>query len=75
MVKVLYQRKYARLYLEEFDQIKRLCDYLRNTEPAIEHRADFVRYIHAYDKRRNKNFADTFPQYIDLVEEWNAETA
>jgi len=74
-LKYYTKEKYARLYLEEFDQIKRLCDYLRNTEPAIEHRADFVRYIHAYDKRRNKNFADTFPQYIDLVEEWNAETA
>ena len=74
-LKYYTKEKYARLYLEEFDQIKRLCDYLRNTEQAIEHRADFVRYIHAYDKRRNKNFADTFPQYIDLVEEWNAETA
>ena len=73
-LKYYTKEKYARLYLEEFDQIKRLCDYLRNTEPAIEHRADFVRYIHAYDKRRNKNFADTFPQYIHLVEEWDAKT-
>ena len=63
--------KYARIYLEEFDQIKRLCEYLRNTEPATEHRADFVRYIHAYDKRRNKNFTEVFPQYANLLEDWN----
>ena len=64
--------KHARLYLEEFDQIQRLCDYLRNTEPAVEHRPDFVRYIQAYDKRRNKDFAGTFPEYAHLIEEWNA---
>ena len=65
--------KYARIYLEEFDQIQRLCDYLRTTEPAVEHRADFVRYIQAYDKRRSKDFADTFIQYAHLLEEWNAK--
>ena len=65
--------KFARIYLEEFDQIQRLCDYLRTTEPATEHRADFVRYIHAYDKRRDKNFVETFPQYITHLEEWNGE--
>ena len=67
--------KYARIYLEEFDQIQRLCDYLRTSEPAVEHRRDFVRYIQAYDKRRNKNFAETFPQYTHLIEEWNAKKA
>ena len=71
-LKYYTKEKYARLYLEEFDQIKRLCDYLRNTESATEHRADFVRYIHAYDKRRDKDFVDTFPQYEHLLGEWNA---
>jgi pyruvate-formate lyase-activating enzyme len=71
-LKYYTKEKYARLYLEEFDQIKRLCDYLRNTDSATEHRADFVRYIHAYDKRRDKDFADTFPQYEHLLGEWNA---
>ena len=74
-LKYYTKEKYARLYLEEFDQIQRLCDYLRNTEPAIEHRADFVRYIHAYDKRRDKDFVETFPQFSNLIEEWNAEKA
>jgi hypothetical protein len=72
-LKYYTKEKYARIYLEEFDQIQRLCDYLRTTEPAVEHRADFVRYIQAYDERRNKDFAETFPQYTHLLEEWNAE--
>jgi pyruvate-formate lyase-activating enzyme len=74
-LKYYTKEKYARIYLEEFDQIQRLCDYLRSTEPAVEHRADFVRYIYAYDKRRNKNFVEVFPQYIEMLEEWNAKEA
>ena len=69
------QEKYARIYLEEFDQIQRFCDYLKSTSPALEHRADFVRYILEYDKRRGKNFVETFPEYKDLLEEWNAKEA
>jgi len=64
--------KHARLYLEEFDQIQRLCDYLRNTEPALEHRHDFVRYIYAYNKRRNKDFLKIFPEYAQLLKDWHA---
>jgi len=64
--------KYARLYLEEWDQIKRFCDYLRNTDPAIEHRKDFVAYIQAYDKRRRKNFKKVFEDYREIIEDWNA---
>ena len=63
---------HARIYLEEFDQIQRFCDYLRNTEPAPEHRLDFVRYIQAYDKRRNKDFSLTFPEYEHLLKDWHA---
>ena len=70
-LKYYSKEKYARLYLEEWDQIKRLCDYLRTSQPAIEHRQDFVRYIYTYDKRRNKDFAEIFPQYAHLLEEWN----
>ena len=72
-LKYYTKEKYARIYLEEFDQIQRFCDYLRTTEPATEHRADFVRYIQAYDERRNKDFVGTFPQYAHLLEEWNGE--
>jgi len=72
-LKYYRKEKYARIYLEEFNQIQRFCDYLRTTEPAVEHRQDFVRYIQAYDKRRNKNFTETFPEFKDLLEEWNAK--
>ena len=64
--------KYARLYLEEWDQIKRFCDYLRTEQVATHQRSNFVRYIQEYDKRRNKNFATTFPEFAQLLEEWNA---
>lgn len=63
--------KYARLYLEEWNQINRFCEYLRTSNSATEYRRDFVRYIHAYDKRRNKNFIDTFHEYSSLLEDWN----
>ena len=64
--------KYARIYLEEWDQIKRFCDYLRTTQSATEHRVDFVKYIKAYDNRRKKDFALTFPRYAHLLEDWYA---
>ena len=71
-LKYYSKEKYARIYLEEFDQIKRLCSYLRTTKPAIEHRENFCRYIHEYDRRRNKNFKKTFPEYGKLIEDWHA---
>jgi organic radical activating enzyme len=74
-LKYYSKEKYARIYLEEFDQIKRFCDYLRTGETAVEHRQDFVRYIQAYDKRRGKDFAQTFPLYANLLEDWNAKEA
>ena len=69
-LKYYSEEKFGRIYLEEWDQIQRFCNYFRSEDPAIEHRSDFVRYIHAYDKRRNKNFKDTFPEYATLLEDW-----
>lgn len=63
--------KFARIYLEEFDQIQRFCEYLRVTETADKYRIDFVKYINEYDKRREKDFRNTFPQYAHLLEDWN----
>lgn len=67
--------KYARIYLEEWDQIQRFCEYLTTAEPAVEHRLDFVRYIQEYNFRRNKSFSKTFPEYKHLLEEWDAKEA
>lgn len=74
-LKYYSKEKYARIYLEEFDQIQRFCDYLRTSETAVEYRQDFVRYIQAYDKRRGKNFAQIFPAYANLLEDWDAKKA
>ena len=71
-LKYYSQEKYARIYLEEFDQIKRFCDYLRTQPNNTRYRKDFANFIQAYDKRRNKNFAETYPTYSHLLEEWNA---
>ena len=62
--------KFARLYLEEFDQIKRLCDYLRTEPVADKYREDFANFIREYDRRRGKNFEETFPELITDMEKW-----
>jgi pyruvate-formate lyase-activating enzyme len=63
--------KYARLYLEEWDQLKRWCDYLISEPTQVKFRKDFVNYIKAYDIRRDKNFKETFTEYAHLLEEWD----
>lgn len=71
-----YYRKhqFARLYLEEWDQIKRFCDYLSIDEDTGQNRKHFAAYIKEYDRRRGTDFAVTFPQYRSMIEEWNAQT-
>lgn len=64
------KEKFARIYLEEYDQIQRLCDYMRTANTATEYRSDFVKYINEYDKRRNLNFVEIFAEYEHLLEEW-----
>jgi molybdenum cofactor biosynthesis enzyme MoaA len=67
--------QYARLYLEEWDQVKRFCDYLTQDEDTKNAREDFVRYINEYDRRRGTNFSSTFPEYSHFLKEWNAKEA
>jgi pyruvate-formate lyase-activating enzyme len=64
-LKYYIDEKFARLYLEEWDQIKRFCEYL-STEETID--TDFIKFIDEYDKRRNTNFLETFPEYKDFYE-------
>lgn len=62
--------QYARIYLEEWDQIKRFCDYLTN-ESTIEYERDnFLKFIQEVDSRRNSNFEETFPEYSKILYEW-----
>jgi hypothetical protein len=60
----------AKVYLEEWDQIKRLCDYLKTSRVDLAAREDFVAFIKEYDIRRNTNFEQTFPEYATLVQQW-----
>jgi pyruvate-formate lyase-activating enzyme len=71
-LKYYSREKFARLYLEEWDQIKRFCDYLITESSDLEKRKDFVKFINEYDRRRSTNFTNTFPEYAEFLKEWNA---
>ena len=66
-LKYYTEDKYARIYLEEWDQIKRFCDYLVQDEDYSDECEDFVKFINEYDKRRGTNFIETFPEYKELI--------
>jgi organic radical activating enzyme len=57
---------FARLYLEEWDQVKRLCDYLSTVEPADP--TDFIKFVDELDRRRGTNFYMTFPEYREFIQ-------
>lgn len=68
------KEKFARIYLEEWDQIKRMCDYISSYDSMDDDdakRVDFVKFIKVYDFRRRTNFAMVFPEYQHIMEEWN----
>jgi pyruvate-formate lyase-activating enzyme len=71
-IKYYRKEKFARLYLEEWDQIKRFCDWLLQDEPLTNEHQDFASYIGELDLRRGTDFAQVFPEYADLLKEWNA---
>jgi pyruvate-formate lyase-activating enzyme len=56
--------KNASLYLEEWDQIQRFCDYLIQDEDTGASREDFVKFIEESDLRRNTSFSETFPELL-----------
>tara|TARA_B100001057_G_scaffold476968_1_gene545652 strand:- start:2413 stop:3729 length:1317 start_codon:yes stop_codon:yes gene_type:complete len=51
------------LHEMEINQIQRLADYLRDIEldNQTQLQSDFMNFFQQYDQRRNKNFAETFP--------------
>jgi len=66
----------AKFYLEEIDQVKRFCDYMRqDTTSGPKYRENFMQFIQHYDLRRDKDFISTFPEYEDFYEEWAIEYA
>lgn len=60
--------KAGRLYLEEIDQIERLCEYMLGADSNEENLIrQFNAYINEYDSRRKVSFDDIFPELIDLT--------
>ena len=62
----------ARFYIEELDQVERLAEYM--FEPlSDEHMAiqknDFAYFYTEYERRRNVNLADTFPELVPYFDE------
>ena len=55
----------------EIQKMKRLYDYAIGTTnfDVTKYRRDLVKYVDEYDKRRNLNFKETFPQLVDMYEE------
>ena len=51
---------------DEIDQIKRLCQFMYKSSVGNveQNRFDFGKFITEYDKRRNTNFGETFPELV-----------
>mgnify|MGYP000470608632 CR=1 FL=1 len=61
---------YQVLYNEEADQIQRLADYMLTSTPDTKQQYDeFRTYVVACDKRRNTDFATSFPELAYLLNE------
>lgn len=61
------------LYLEEVNQLLRFAEYLRTAKTLESSRLDFIKFINAYDQRRNKNFVETFPEYKNIFNKWSQQ--
>ncbi len=62
----------GRFYLEEIDQVNRLCAFmLEDMEPneLVRNRKDFGLFVQEYDKRRGTDFAVTFPTLNNFYRE------
>lgn len=65
--RVTSPNKAGRFYLEEIDQINRLCEFMMTEPDTIDQdRRDFALYFDEYDKRRNTNFNEVFPELVDF---------
>ena len=64
-LKYYRKEKYARIYLEEWDQIQRLCAYL--VEEDTMDRVDFIKFVNELDRRRGTDFTAVFPEYAKLL--------
>ena len=67
-LKYYKKERFARLYLEEWDQIKRLCEYLISSEIDEQSKKDFKIFIKEYDVRRGLNFETVYPEYVEFIQ-------
>jgi hypothetical protein len=57
----------ATLSFSEIDQLRRMVDYMNETNPNEETlRKDFALFITEYDSRRNTDFNQTFPELSEF---------
>ena len=64
----------VQFYLEEINQIERFCDYmLKDQTSGPKYQKNFVQFIEEYDRRRKKNFTETFPELAEIFELWKEE--
>jgi organic radical activating enzyme len=70
--------KAGRFYLEEIDQVERLCEYMYEPLDASylqQQYIDFGNFFREYDDRRDTRFDDAFPQLTDFytfcIEQYN----
>ena len=63
----------GRFYLEEIDQVDRLCDFILTEdltpEEITRNKKDFGLFIQEYDKRRDTDFRSVFPTLTEYYEE------
>jgi len=54
----------------EYEKFRRVHDYMENTlydeDKLVEGWTDFYNWFNEYDRRRNTNFLETFPEYEDF---------
>ncbi len=60
----------GRFYLEEVDQLNRLCEFMNEKaeEEKID-KKDFALFFDEYDRRRETNFNETFPELMEFIQE------
>tara|TARA_B100001971_G_C17679569_1_gene281584 strand:- start:69 stop:506 length:438 start_codon:yes stop_codon:yes gene_type:complete len=55
----------------EIEMMKRLLNWFQTSESENQlkiNRIDFVKYVEEYDKRRDTNFLETFPEYAKFYQ-------
>jgi hypothetical protein len=55
-------------YPEDFDQLERLLSYMNSEDIQSSQAQDFKMFIEQFDRRRNLNFSEVFPELKSMLE-------